>query len=131
MLSVKAGEKILRWCAALFFVIAGANHFRMPESYLSMMPPGFPRPAAAVAISGIAEILGGIGILPSRTRRLAGWGLIALLVTVFPANLYCALIGRMPGFHIARWVLWLRLPFQLVFVLWVWAVSLRRRDLPD
>jgi uncharacterized membrane protein len=80
-----------------------------------MMPPSLPWPSALIAISGACEVLGGIGILVPRTRRAAGWGLIALLAAVFPANLHVALMGRMPGFDLSPATLWLRLPFQAVF----------------
>jgi len=71
------------------------------------------------AIAGACEILGGIGLFIPRLRMAAGWGLIALLVAVFPANLHVALMGRMPGFGFSPAILWLRLPFQAVFVAWV------------
>jgi uncharacterized membrane protein len=113
----------LRWVLAVFFVVAGANHFRTPEIYLGMMPPWLPWPGALNAISGAAEILGGAGLLVPRTRRLAGWGLITLLVAVFPANLHVALEGKMPGTALSPLTLWLRLPFQAVFIAWVWWVA--------
>lgn len=111
---------------AAFFVLAGINHFRMPEIYLGMMPPGLPFPEAANVISGIAEILGGIGVLIPRVRRFAGWGLIALLIAIFPANLHAAFAGQMAGLPIPAWVLWVRLPVQLLFIAWVWWVALAR-----
>ncbi len=114
----------LRWLAALFFVVAGANHFRSPEIYLGMMPPWLPWPHALNAISGGAEMLGGLGLLCAGTRRLAGWGLIALLVAVFPANVHVALQGHMPGLAVSPLTLWLRLPFQFMFIAWVWWVAL-------
>ena len=114
----------LRWVLAIFFVAAGANHFRTPEIYFGMIPPGLPWPQALNTIAGGAEILGGIALLGSRTRRLAGWGLIALLVAVFPANVHAALEGRMPGTNFSPQTLWLRLPFQAVFIAWVWWVAL-------
>lgn len=82
-----------------------------------MMPPWLPAPAMLVIVSGIAEIAGGIGVLIAPVRRWAAWGLIALLVAVFPANLHVALHGW-PGVDFAPWILWLRLPFQLVFI-WI------------
>jgi uncharacterized membrane protein len=84
---------IARWLAAIFFVVAGANHFRSPEIYLGMMPPWLPWPEALNYISGAAEVLGGLGLLGSPVRRLAGWGLILLLIAVFPANVHVALQG--------------------------------------
>lgn len=107
-----------RFVLAFAFIVAGANHFRSPESYLSMMPPWLPAPEWLNKISGAAEILGGIGLLIPRLRIAAAIGLILLLVAVFPANLHIAMNGW-PGMDIARWILWARLPFQLVFILWV------------
>lgn len=122
-------RKIARWALALFFIAAGVNHFLMPEIYLGMMPPWVPAPHAANAISGVAEILGGLGVLIPATRRWAGWGLLALLVAVFPANVHVALEGRMPGTSLSPAVLWLRLPFQAVFAAWiVWTTFSRERD---
>ena len=113
----------LRWILAVFFVLAGANHFRMPETYLGMMPPWLPAPSAMNLISGAAEILGGLGLLVPAVRRLAGWGLLVLLIAIFPANLHVALQGRMPGFDFSPLTLWLRLPFQAGFMAWVWWVA--------
>jgi len=104
------------WLLALFFIAAGVNHFVNPGPYLSMMPRSLPRPGLLVQISGIAEILGGVGILLPITRRMAAWGLIVLLVAVFPANLNVALNGW-PNVNIPAWALWLRLPVQLL-LLW-------------
>lgn len=120
----------LRWVLAVFFVAAGANHFRTPEIYLGMMPPWLPWPTALNAIAGAAEMLGGVGLLGPRTRRLAGWGLIALLVAIFPANVHMALEGRMPGTNFSPLTLWLRLPFQAVFIAWVWWVARDRQMRP-
>jgi uncharacterized membrane protein len=118
-------RNLFRWLLAVFFVVAGANHFRVPAIYVAMIPPWLPWPAALNAISGACEILGGIGILVPRLRLAAGWGLVALLIAVFPANLHVALMGRMPGTDYSATTLWLRLPFQLVFVAWVAWVAIR------
>jgi uncharacterized membrane protein len=118
-----------RGVLAVFLVVAGANHFRNPAIYLGMMPPWLPEPELLVQISGVAEILGGFGLLVPATRRLAGWGVVALLVAIFPANLHVAMQGSMPGLDVPVWVLWLRLPFQAVFLAWVWWVALaEKRD---
>ncbi len=111
-------RSVSRYLLAAFFIIAGANHFRDPATYLSMMPPWLPCSEVLNLISGAAEIAGGIGILVPRTRNAAAAGLILLLVAVFPANIHIALNGW-PGMDIPRWVLWLRLPFQLLFIGWV------------
>ena len=91
-----------------------------------MMPAWLPWPAALNVIAGGAEILGGLGLGFAATRRLAGWGLIALLVAVFPANVHVALQGRMPGLEVAPLTLWLRLPFQAVLMAGVWWVALKQ-----
>jgi len=117
-----------RWILAVFFVVAGTNHFRTPAIYLAMMPAWVPAPGTVNVLTGIAEMLGGIGLLVPATRRLAGWGLIVLLIAVFPANLHVAQIGHMPGTTFSPTILWLRLPFQLIFVAWVWWVSRPETD---
>lgn len=119
---------VSRWVLAVFFIVAGANHFRAPELYRGMMPPWLPWPDAMNAISGAAEILGGVGLIApwAWARRWAGWGLLALLVAVFPANVHVALQGKMPGYEISPAVLWWRLPFQAVFAAWVWWVALAK-----
>jgi uncharacterized membrane protein len=121
---------ILRGLATIFFVVAGTFHFLKPKPYVQIMPPYFPAPQLLVAVSGLAEIAGGVGLLIRPLRRAAGWGLIALLIAVFPANIYMA---QHPGqFHFAPWILWLRLPLQAVFIAWVWFVaSQRSRALPQ
>ena len=118
-------KTLLRWLAALAFIAAGANHFRMPEVYMSVIPHYLPWRRALVDISGAAEILGGIGILIPQARVAAGWGLIALLVAVFPANIDMALHGYR---SVSGWLLWLRLPFQLVFVAWIYWTCCRAGD---
>ncbi len=121
------GMKIFfRWLLAIFFVIAGINHFLSPAPYLSMMPPWLPYPEAMNYLSGAAEVAGGIGVLIPGLRRAAGWGLIALLVAVFPANLHAALHGWDYMKDLPRWVLWVRLPFQLLFITWVYWTCVKR-----
>jgi len=109
---------IWTWIIAVFFVGAGSNHFLSPTPYLAMMPSYLPWHSLLVWISGIAEICGGIGILLRPVKVVAGWGLIALLVAVFPANLNVALNGW-PGVSLPMWSLWARLPLQIVMI---WAV---------
>ncbi len=112
---------ILRWLLGVDFVAAGINHFVAPRFYLAIMPPALPWPLALVHISGVAEILGGLGVLVPSTRKPAGWGLIALLIAVFPANIYAAVHG---AGSIPPWILWARLPFQIVFIAWVYWTTL-------
>lgn len=132
MNAVGVTRAVLRWTLALFFVVAGANHFRAPDMYRGMMPPWLPWPDTMNAISGAAEILGGLGLIAPWVWawRWAGWGLLALLVAVFPANVHVALQGKMPGYDISPGVLWWRLPFQAVFAAWVWWVALAKGSEP-
>lgn len=110
---------VRRWVLGLAFVAAGVNHFVHPDVYAAIMPPWLPWPAELVALSGVAEVALGLLALPARTAPLAGWGLVALLVAVFPANVHMALHPeRFPA--IPPWVLYLRLPFQVVFVWWAY-----------
>jgi uncharacterized membrane protein len=106
-----------------FFLSAGVNHFLIPRTYESIVPPSMREDAARlVAISGVAEIAGGIGVLLPRTRRLSGLGLIALLAAVFPANLHMAREPeRFP--RIPRWALYARLPLQPLMMRWAWRAT--------
>ncbi|HWD19299.1 MAG TPA: DoxX family membrane protein [Verrucomicrobiae bacterium] len=127
---MKSGTRTAwQWAVGLLFVAAGANHFFMPKPYLAMIPPHWPSPRALVEISGVAEMMGGLGVLWTATRRLAAWGLIALLVAVFPANWQVAAHGW-PGVDAPPWVLWARLPFQPLFIWWVYRIYLRRTRPP-
>lgn len=109
----------MKYLLAVFFIAAGLNHFANPAFYLKMMPPYLPWPAVMNYLSGALEILLGAVVFLPRYTRLAGWGLIALLIAVFPANLYMAQNSHLfPEFR--PMALWIRLPFQLVFILWAW-----------
>ena len=120
-------RRISRWLLAAFFIAAGANHFRDPGFYLPGMPSWVPWHRELLDLSGVAEVLGGIGVLVPLTRRAAGWGLIALLIAIFPANVNMALNDVQPsGRHIDQWLLWARLPIQAVLVAWVWWTALAK-----
>jgi uncharacterized membrane protein len=106
------------YAMSLLYVVAGAAHFIFPDAYIKGIPPFLPWPEALNWISGGAEVLLAVALLPTRTRRLAGWGLIALLVAVFPANVYMAIEPE--AFAAPPLVLWLRLPLQGVLIAWAW-----------
>ena len=114
-------RRLSRGVLALLFVGAGVWHFVHPLTYQRIMPPWLPAPLLLVYVSGGFEILGGLGVLPRRTRRLASWGLVALLIAVFPANLYMAQIHAQ--LHVPAWVAWGRLPLQALLIWWAWAVG--------
>lgn len=109
----------LRWLFGILFVLAGLNHFRSPAFYISMMPPYLPWHPELVAISGVAEIALGALLLFQRWARLAGWGLIALLVAVFPANVHMAMNPELYP-SISPTALWLRLPVQGLLIAWAY-----------
>jgi uncharacterized membrane protein len=122
-------RRIALTACALFFTGAGVSHFLRPGSYVKIVPPFIPWPLAMVYISGAAEIAGGIGLLLRPLRRAAAWGLVALLVAVFPANVYMAL-GRVQvtANPLPDWLLWARLPLQFVLIWWVQSYAGSRKD---
>ena len=110
---------ILRRIFAALFIVAGALHFIKPQTYEAMMPPWIPMHAESVAVSGVAEIVGGLALIPDRTARIGGLWLIALLVAVFPANVHMALHPELfPS--IPPVALWVRLPVQGLLIAWAW-----------
>jgi uncharacterized membrane protein len=120
---MQMNKTIGRVLIGILFILAGINHFRRPRMYRAIMPPYLPWHPSLVALSGAAEVaLGALVLVPGR-RHLAGQGLIALLVAVFPANLHMALhTDRYP--RIPAWLLWCRLPLQAVLIAWVrWCTS--------
>ncbi len=120
---------LLRILLAIFFVAAGILHFTKTSFYMQAMPPYLPRPRELVWISGVFEILGGIGVLVPATRRFSGYGLIALLIAVFPANIQMAAdSAQNPGAVASPLLLWLRLPLQFVLIYWVWWCTLSAKE---
>lgn len=111
-----------RWIVAGSFILAGINHFVSPDFYVQMIPDGWPQPGLLVLVSGFFEVLGGVGLLFQRLRQIAGFGLIALLFAVFPANLHMAMhADRYEAF--SQTGLIVRLPFQAVLIVLVWWVA--------
>lgn len=104
----------------MLFILAGALHFVRPRMYEAIVPPYLPNAHALVVTSGAFEILGGIGVLIPATRGAAGWGLIALLIAVFPANLYMVSDGARFRSVAPAWALWARLPLQVLLIWWVY-----------
>lgn len=106
------------------FVLAGSLHFLRPEVFDAIVPPGTPLSArTATLLSGAAEVLGGLGLLHPGTRPAARWGLLALLLAVFPANVFMA---QHPGrFGLPAWALWARLPLQPLLMWAVWRAGRR------
>jgi uncharacterized membrane protein len=109
----------LKWLLALLFIAAGVRHFTHPDFYVKIMPPYLPWHYELVLISGAFEIIGGVALLVPRLQVAAAWGLIALLVAVFPANVHMALHAEAYP-EIPAVLLWARLPFQAVFIAWAY-----------
>ena len=109
---------ILKIVLAIFMIFAGSYHFVKPDFYIRMIPSSLPNPRGLIIISGLFEILGGVGLLIPQTTIFSAWGLVALLFAVFPANFYMAIksipyVDGQPAF-----IAWLRLPMQFIFIAW-------------
>ncbi|GAB4386336.1 MAG: hypothetical protein Kow00121_52710 [Elainellaceae cyanobacterium] len=122
-------KELLRGILAVCIIVVGITHFIRPEQYARIVPPAFPHPVAMVYISGVFEILGGIGLTIPFISVAAAWGLVALFVAVFPANIYQTLhsipIEGIPHYPL---LYWFRLPFQAVLVAWAWWYTRRPQE---
>ncbi len=110
--------QISMYVLAAFLIYAGVGHFTKKRFFMKAMPPYIPAHETMVIVSGIAEIALGLGLLFVQTRSYAAWGIIALLIAVFPANVYMLTSGVFK--KIPTWFLWLRLPLQLVLIWWAY-----------
>ncbi|AUB40721.1 putative membrane protein [Nostoc flagelliforme CCNUN1] len=114
-------KEILRVILAICIIVVGVTHFLVPEEYVKIVPPQLPYPLGLVYLSGFYEILGGIGLLVPPVSQAAAWGLLALFIAVYPANIYMAVnlikIEHIPN---SPWVHVVRLPFQAVLIAWAW-----------
>ena len=107
---------------SVFYFFAGINHFWHPGIYLSIMPPWLGFHDALVIISGACEVLFALFLLPGQTRRFAAWGIILLLIAVFPANIQMMLnYGHENNPNL--WIAILRLPIQLLLVWWAYTFT--------
>ncbi len=114
-------KEILRVILAISIMVVGVLHFAVSEPFVKIVPSFLPYPLELVYISGFFEILGGIGLIVPPVSHAAAWGLIALFIAVFPANINMAVnhihIDGIPDSPLFQWV---RLPFQAVFIAWAW-----------
>ncbi len=120
----KRARGVLRVLVAVAMVAVGIAHFLNPEPFVRIVPAALPGPYELVLLSGAVEIAGGVGLLIPRVRKVSGYGLVALYVAVFPANINMAVnhIALDPAHPIPAWIAWARLPFQVLFIalaLWV------------
>jgi uncharacterized membrane protein len=104
------------------FIGAGVMHFVATAAYMKIVPPMLPDPRLLVQVSGVFEVLGGVGLLMPMTKWFAAWGLVALLVAIVPANVYMAMDhAAWPGIPV--WALWARVPLQVPLIWWVWVYA--------
>ena len=101
------------------YVLAGLNHFRVPRLYQRMIPQAFPSPKLLNILSGLAEIVLGIALCIPQTSGYAAWGVIVLLVAIFPANVYMY-TNDAAALGLPKWVRLMRLPLQLVLIGWAY-----------
>ena len=121
--------RIARFFSGPVMLLLGINHFVMPHVYEKIIPDYIPAQREVVYISGVAEIVAALMTMYPRTRRAGGWFLIAVLATVFPANVHMALQPeRYPSLPEAG--LYLRLPLQALFIYWAYLVATRPREDP-
>ena len=106
-----------------FFITIGVDHFRNPNFYLNIMPQQWPLKLEAVYVSGFFEILGGVCVIFHQLRKLAGWGLIALLIAVYPANVHMA-VNYYLFPDISQTMLYFRLLLQFLFAYWVYRTTI-------
>ncbi len=112
---------------AAAMIVVGVVHFTSPSGFVKIVPASLPAPLLLVYVSGLFEILGGLGLLLERAHRAAAFGLIALFVAVFPANINMAWNDIQPaGSHLAPALLWARLPLQGAFIALAWWLSRAR-----
>lgn len=115
---MKRIKLISQYLLAIFMIVAGTMHFLDPEFFLKIVPPYLPLHKELVLVSGVFEILLGVLLLIPKCSHLAAWGIITLLIAVFPANVYLyqhqEILPASPLVHL------LRLPLQGVFILWAY-----------
>lgn len=117
------GKSVGKAIFAAFFVLGGIGHFVATDIYMKIMPPYLPYPRVLVLLSGVFEVALGLLLVVPLTTRVAAWSLIALLIAVFPANLY--MFQHSEKFAVSPTLLLLRLPLQGLLIIWAWAYTRR------
>jgi len=106
----------------ILYVGAGINHFRNPRPYIRIIPDVLPNPKTLNFLSGSAEIILGIALCIPTVSTYAAWGIIALLIAVFPANLYMYANDK-ASLGMPKWLRLVRLPMQIALILWAWCYT--------
>lgn len=130
--SVNKYKRIFQVILSASMVIVGVLHFAKPDPFVKIVPDFLPYPLALVYISGFFEILGGVGLLIPQVSRAAAWGLIALFIAVFPANINMTVNNiQLEGIPHNQVLYWVRLPFQAVLIAWAWWFTKEEPEQPQ
>lgn len=122
-------KELLRVILSASIILVGSLHFVIPEPFVKIVPFYLPYPLALVYVSGFFEILGGIGLLLPPVSCAAAWGLVALFVAVFPANINMAVNQiNLPGIPSSPVFQGIRLPLQAVLLAWAWWYTQPTKD---
>jgi uncharacterized membrane protein len=114
-------QETARWVLAGSMITVGLLHFVRSSQFVQIVPAVLPHPLLLVYISGVFEIIGGVGLLIPSVSAAAAWGLILLFIAVFPANINQAINGiAIEGVPHIPALYWLRLPLQAVLIAWAW-----------
>ncbi|MEX2512695.1 MAG: MauE/DoxX family redox-associated membrane protein [Cyclobacteriaceae bacterium] len=113
-------DETFLYAMAIFYIAAGIMHFVKPKLYISIIPPYIPYPKLVNMLVGGMEVVLGAGLLFEPTRIAAAYGIILLLIAVFPANLY---MYQKKNKGIPKWLLFLRLPLQLLLIGWAYSYT--------
>lgn len=108
---------------SLFYIAAGVNHFIQPEFYIPLIPPYIPRPEMVNDLSGMLEIIAGVGLLFKSTQTLSAWLVILFLLAFIPSHIYFIQIDGciQNGLCVPIWVAWVRLlVIHPLLLLWAW-----------
>ena len=112
-------KKISLYLMAVIYILAGLNHFRIPDFYLQMMPPYLPEPLFLIYLSGIIEVLFGVLLFFQKTRKFAAFGIILMLIAFFSVHIYMYQQGG-AQFQVPDFILLIRMPFQFVLIAWAY-----------
>jgi uncharacterized membrane protein len=113
-------KKLGLYTLSAMFIFTGIAHLMNPGVFEKIVPPFLPFPHAIAILSGIAELLLAVGLLPKKTRRLTAWAVVAFLVCIFPANIYMYMARESAFPDIPAWALLARLPLQFAMMAWAW-----------
>jgi uncharacterized membrane protein len=110
----------MKYVLSIFFILAGINHFRVPEIYLSIIPPYLPYPLSLNYISGLLELISGILLIFNGTQKTGSMLIIAMLLAFIPAHIYMIQIAPfyLGKVHVQSWAAWLRIPLQFLLIWW-------------